>query len=151
MIRAGRTALRSSALLVLIFTVGCGHMSWPWHRRSPAPPPEVHELTITAPDGSAAAFPQYWKRNTLVVDLQGASGTGSVVLKPRERTTWPVRLAFRVMPGQIGLLELRADQRMLLPITTQGTKPVDLEVVPGVYTPRTPQITVSWEPRSPTG
>ncbi len=100
-----------------------------------------------AADGaSAQGFPQYWKRNTLVVDLQSASGTGGITLKPAEGGKFPVRVAFRVMPGSIGLLEVQADQRMLLPVTREGAKPVDLELVPGVYTAKTPQITVKWEP-----
>jgi hypothetical protein len=80
------------------------------------------------------------------VDLQGVSGSGSIVLKPREHTTWPVRLAFRVLPGQIGVLELHADQRVLLPITAQGSKPIDLEIVPGVYSVKTARIVVNWGP-----
>jgi hypothetical protein len=57
-----------------------------------------------------------------------------------------VRVAFRVVPGSIGLLEVQADQRMLLPVAREGTKPVDLELVAGVYTAKTQQITVRWEP-----
>jgi hypothetical protein len=107
----------------------------------------VNELAITGADGAAAqGFPQYWKRNTLIVDLQGASGTGSIALKPGAAGKWPVRIAFRVMPGTVGLIEVQAEQRMLMPVTREGTKPVDLELVPGVYTPQTPQITVRWEP-----
>jgi len=77
----------------------------------------VNELQELAQDGTATqAFPQYWKRNTLVVDMQGAASTGKLTLKPRAGATWPVRLAFRVSPGTLGLIEVRADQRMLIPI-----------------------------------
>ena len=62
---------------------------------------------------------------------------GKVILKPREGAKWPVRLAFRVTPGTLGLIEVQADQRMLIPVTREGTKPVDIELVPGVYTPKT--------------
>ena len=55
-----------------------------------------------------------------------------------------MRVAFRVTPGTLGLLEVQADQRMLIPVTREGTAPVDLELVPGVYTAKTPQITVQW-------
>jgi hypothetical protein len=139
------------ALMLAMLVSGCSHLSaphlsWPWHRQAPLPPAPVNELTITSDGSTAATFPQYWQRNTLLVDLQGASGTGSVVLKPVEGTTWPVRLALRVTPGQIGIVEVRADQRQVLPITAQGPKPVDLELSPGVYTLRTAQITVSWRP-----
>ena len=50
------------------------------------------------------------------------------------------------MPGSVALLEVQADQRMLLPVTADGTQPVDLELVAGVYTPNTPEISVRWEP-----
>ncbi len=96
---------------------------WPWHRKPPPPPPQVHELLITTPDGRDAAFPQYWKGNTLVVDLQPGGSSGSVAMRPREHTLWPVRIAFRVMPGQFGVLEVRAHQRLLLPITPSGARP----------------------------
>jgi len=54
-----------------------------------------------------------------------------------------VRVALRVTPGAIGVLEVRGAQRVILPITAGG-KPVDLELPPGVYTPTTQQLTVSW-------
>jgi hypothetical protein len=85
-------------------------------------------------------------RNTLVVDLQGASGSGSVTLKPREHTMWPVRIALKVVPGSVGELEIRANQRVVLPVTTAGTKPIVLELSPRTYTMKTPQIVVSWGP-----
>lgn len=134
-----------SVAFCLLALTACGHM--PWSKKAPAAPEPVNELAIAGIDGaSAQGFPQYWKRNTLVVDLQSASGTGGITLKPAEGGKFPVRVAFRVMPGSIGLLEVQADQRMLLPVTREGTKPVDLELVPGVYTAKTPQITVKWEP-----
>ncbi len=140
-----RAGLGMGLLGLLVFVSGCGHM--PWHRKPPPPPQPVNELTITSGEGAApASVLQYWKRNTLVVDLQGLSGTGSVVMKPREGTTWPVRVAFRVMPGQFGILTVRGEQRMLIPITAQGSKPVDLELSPYVYTTKTPQLEVKWEP-----
>jgi hypothetical protein len=57
-----------------------------------------------------------------------------------------VRIALRVRPGSIGLLEVQADQRMILPVAPSGDKPVDLELVPGVYSPKSPQMVVRWEP-----
>lgn len=136
--------------LLALGLAGCAHMPsvhWPWAHRRPPPPEAVHELLITSPQGgSPVDLPQYWKRNTLVVDLQGVSGTGGVVLHPKAGTTWPVRLAFRVMPGAIGELEVRADQRLVLPITAAGAKPVDLELAPGVYTSKTDAIRVNWGP-----
>jgi hypothetical protein len=107
----------------------------------------VNELVELAADGvTTNAFPQYWKRNTLVVDLlTAASSGGQLTLKPKDGAKWPVRIAFRVMPGSVGLLEVQADQRLLMPVTREGAKPVDLELVPGVYSPKTQQITVKWE------
>jgi len=146
-IRAAITAVVLAALLTV--AAGCSHMPrphWPWHRK-PAPAPEVvHELVITTPAGADLAFPQYWKGNTLMVDLRLAGGQGSAVLKPREHTFWPVRIGFRVLPGQFGELEVRAQQRVVLPITTSGTKPVDLDLAPGVFIMKSPQMAVSWGP-----
>ncbi|MGH8140087.1 MAG: hypothetical protein ACREVV_18070 [Steroidobacteraceae bacterium] len=142
-------AFASLVTVLLAMSAGCSHVPrphWPWHRTPVQPAQPVHELIITAPDGSAADFPQYWNRNTLVIDLQSASGSGSVMLKPREHTLWPVRMAFRVMPGQFGALEVRAKQRVVLPITAAGTRPVDLELAPGVFIMKTPQMTVLWGP-----
>jgi len=127
---------------------GCGHLPslhWPWRHKQTPPPPPVHELDETSATGTAS-FPQFWMRNTLVVDLQSASGTGSVVLKPRAGTTWPVRVAFKVMPGSFGVLEIRAAQRTVLPVTSDGAQPIVLELTPGIYQAKTPQMTVSWGP-----
>ena len=149
MIHAESRVARIAAVAALLgMLAGCGHMPrWPWTKTPPAPPEAVHELDEAAADGAAApAFAQYWKRNTLVIDLRSAGSTGNLTLKPREGTTWPVRIAFRVTPGAIGVLEVHADQRMILPVTPQGTRPVDLELAPGVYTPKTGQITVVWAP-----
>ena len=156
-----RRAARAGTVALALLTGGCGHLPavhWPhWlmarHPR-PAPAP-VHELDISAGAGpaggsaAASAFPQYWKRNTLVVDLAAASGTGSITLQPAAGTAWPVRLAFRVTPGSIGLLSVSGDQRVIIPITPGGRKSIDLELAPGVYTAKTPQISVSWAPNSP--
>jgi hypothetical protein len=121
-------------------------MHWPWHHKPAPPPPEVHELDEAGDGGAAVSFPQYWMRNTLIVDLRGASGSGNVVLKPRQGTTWPVRIAFKVTPGSVGELEIKARQRIVLPVTAEGAKPIVLELSPGAYFTKTPQITVSWGP-----
>jgi hypothetical protein len=134
-------ALAASVLLLS----GCGML--PWGKKAPQSPVPVNELVELATDGTPThAFNQYWKRNTLVLDMQGAATQGSIVLKRREGAKWPVRLAFRIMPGSIGLLEVRGDQRMLIPVTREGTQAVDLELVPGVYTANTAQIGIMWEP-----
>ena len=129
---------------------GCGHMPsmhWPWGHRSAAPPAAVNEISITSDAGTAAPVAQYWQRNTLVVDLHDAAREGSLSLKPRAGVGWPVRLAFRVLPGSMGVLEVQGEQRMILPVTSEGTRPIDLELVPGVYTQKTQEITVRWSSR----
>ena len=55
-------------------------------------------------------------------------------------------LAFRITPGAIGALEARAAQRIRVPVAAGGGRPIDLELAPGVYTPDSAQITVSWGP-----
>lgn len=130
---------------------GCSHMPsvhMPWSHR-PAPPPQaVHALLVTTAAGAAAPFPQYWKRNTLVVDLNGISGQGEIVLTPPAGMTWPYRLAVRVLPGSVGELDVRADERWVVPVVPSGAKPVDLELPPGLYSVRTPRISVAWSPVS---
>ena len=150
----GRSAVQCLVLALLLAPGlgGCGHLNfWPFRHQPTPPPPEVHELDESSEGGATASFPQYWMRNTLVVDLQGASGTGSVTLKPREHTEWPVRMALKVMPGSVGEIEIRAAQRTVLPVTPAGAKPVVLELSPSIYTmksPRikSPQIVVAWGP-----
>jgi hypothetical protein len=136
-------------MVLLLVSGGCSHMPsvhWPWHHSPPPAPTPVHELDIS---GTSTAFPQYWKRNTLLVDLSGATGSGSITLKPTEGSTWPVRIAFRVSPGAIGVLDVRGAERTLLPINGSGHAPIDLELSPGMCTPATAQMTVSWAPQSP--
>ena len=53
-----------------------------------------------------------------------------------------------VTPGSVGEIEVKAVQRVILPITTTGTKPVFLELTPGTFSMKTPQIVVSWGPIS---
>ena len=132
---------------------GCSHLPrlhWPWHKNA-APPEPVQELALAPEAGtSVASFPQYWKRNTLVLDLKDASGSGGITARPQPNKTWPVRLALRVTPGTIGMLEVRADQRMLLPIATGGGPTVDLELPPGVYGPKTDRMIIRWGPQAGT-
>src|ERR1700682_6318091 len=101
----GASAGRAAAAVLVVLAAGCAHlpaMHWPWHQRpAPAAAP-VHELDISAAAGVPSSFPQYWKRNTLVLDLTAASGSGSITLKPAEGAAWPVRLPFRVPPGASG-------------------------------------------------
>ena len=149
LLRSRRNAtLRALVCVLALAAAGCSHLHWPWHQPPPPPPVPVHELDISSA-GATATYPQYWKRNTLVVDLSAAGGSGSITLRPVQGPTWPVRLALRVTPGAVGVLDVRAAQRLQLPVTPGGGKPIDLELDPGAYTPATQQITVSWEPLAP--
>jgi hypothetical protein len=140
-----RRARRALALGVLAASVaGCSHLHWPWHKQPPPPPQSVHYLDVGG-SGAAAVLGQYWKRNTLVLDMSAASGSGSVTLRP-PADGWPVRLALRVTPGSLGELDVRGAQRVVLPIVPSGGKPVDLELPPGVYPPKTSELTVDWGP-----
>jgi len=144
--RRKRVGLAAAAAVLLAGCSPFSAMRWPWSHQSPAPPVAVNELIVTTASGVAAAFPQYWKRNTLLVDLHDASQEGGLVLQPRAGGAWPVRLAFRVTPGAIGVLEVRGDERVLLPVAQAGA-PVDLELAPGVYTATTAQLKVHWSSR----
>lgn len=136
--------------VLVLAGAGCSSLHWPWHKEPPPPPVRVHVLDVSGP-GAAAAIAQYWKRNTLLVDMSAASGSGSLTLKP-PADGWPVRVALRVMPGAVAEIDVRGAQREVLPITPSGGKPIDLELAPGVYAAKTPEITVSWGPAgSPAG
>src|SRR5207302_1083475 len=76
-------------------------------------------------------------------------GGGAVGGGGRQAPAWPVRLAFRVTPGSVGLVSVRADQRLVIPITPAAGKPIELELAPRMYTSKTPQMLVSWGPNSP--
>jgi hypothetical protein len=141
-LQAGR-ALRVR-IAVATLTLLAGGCHWPWHRHPPQPPQPVHELTITG--AGADTYPQFWKRNALLIDLSAASGTGSITLTPPAGMTWPVRLALRVTPGAIGMLEVHGAQRVSLPISQVPAKPIDLELAPAVYPPQDKTLTVQWGP-----
>jgi hypothetical protein len=120
-------------------------MGWPPIYKKPKPAPEaVHELNLLNADGSAASFPQYWKRNTLVIDLSGVSGAGNFAARLPEETTWPVRMAVRVRPGSVGQVEVQGEERSVLPVSNEGASNIDLEIGPSVYTPKTAAIYISW-------
>ena len=82
----------------------------------------------------------------MVIDLTGVGGQGSVTARLPEETTWPVRVALRVRPGGVGQLEVQAEERNILPVTTEGTKDVDIELPASLYTPKTAAIYISWAP-----
>jgi hypothetical protein len=119
---------------------------WPFHKKAKAGPEAVNELNLVNADGSPASYPQYWRRNTLVIDLSGVGGTGAVAARLPEETTWPVRVAVRVRPGSVGQIEIQGEERNVLAVATEGTQPIDLEFAPSVYTPTTAAIYISWGP-----
>ena len=57
-----------------------------------------------------------------------------------------MRVAVRVRPGSVGQIEIQGEERNVLPVATEGTRPIDLEFAPSVYTPRTAAIYISWGP-----
>jgi hypothetical protein len=122
-------------------------MDWPPIYKTPAPVPEaVNELNLVNPDGTPANFPQYWKRNTLVIDLSAIGAAGNFAARLPEGTTWPVRVGVRVRPGSVGQIEILGEERNVLPVAAEGTAPIDLEFAPSVYTPKTAAIYISWGP-----
>jgi len=117
---------------------------WPFYKKPKVGPVAVNELALVNADGSAATYPQYWKRNTLVIDLSGVSGTGGFAARLPEETTWPVRVAVRVRPGSVQQIEIQGEERNILPVAPEGAQPIDLEFAPSVYRPRTAAIYISW-------
>jgi len=126
----------------------CGTMHmphvWPFYKKPKPGPTEVHELNLVNADGSPASFPQYWKRNTLVIDLSGVSGAGNIAARLPETTTWPVRVAVRVRPGSVQQIEVQGEERNVLPVSPDGTANIDLVLATSVYTPKTAAIYISW-------
>jgi hypothetical protein len=126
----------------------CSTMSnmWPFHKKPQPAPTAVHEFDLVNSDGTPASFPQYWQRNTVVIDLSGVSGAGNVAARLPADTTWPVRVALRVRPGSVQQIEVQGEERNVLPVSAEGTKNIDLELAPSVYTPKTAAIYISWGP-----
>jgi hypothetical protein len=127
---------------------GCGTMSkmWPFKKKEKPAPELVNEVELVNPDGTPASYPQYWSRNTLVIDLSGVGGTGNVAARLRESATWPVRVAVRVRPASVQQLEIRGEERNVLAVSADGTKLIDLEIAPDVYRPTTAAIYIAWGP-----
>jgi hypothetical protein len=136
---------RNIALLTALSLMlsGCA-MHWPWKRR-PAPPPQpVQQVSIsTDAAGPAVTIPQYWDRNTLLLDLSGVSGEGGASITPIKALGWPIRLEFRVRPGSFGRLEVVGAQRVIFAVPAQG-EPLLLKLAPSAYHADTGQITLQW-------
>lgn len=117
---------------------------WPFYKKPKPAPVAVHEVDLVNADGTPASYPQYWKRNTLVIDLTGVSGSGNVAAKLPEQTTWPVRVAVRVRPGSVEQVEVQGEERSVFAVTRDGTLPLDLELAPSVYRKTTGAIYIAW-------
>jgi hypothetical protein len=144
-----RNRISGAWLMAALLLAGCASLRahLPFAKaRMPVPEP-VSELELQLPaGGSAPGVQQFWERNTLVVDLQGAPASGQVTLVRRTDRNWPARMAVR-MTSQIEVVEVRGAQRILLPVSA-GTGAVTAELPPGVYDQATARITLSWGARS---
>ncbi len=119
----------------------------PWHHRAHGAAAGTGtpglRLMVDGSSGSAAAVPQSWDRNTLLVDLTRMAGTGSATLTPPPDQGWPVRLAFRVQPGSIASLEVAGAQRVLFTVPARGAA-LTLQLDPGVYVVKTSSLRLRW-------
>jgi len=148
-IRSRRAVL--GALCAATLTGCAAHsMHWPWgHRRAAAPPQPVSELRLEPAQGSTVVatvggIEQFRERNTLVLDLHNVAHSGAVVLRPGPGRNWPVRLAFRVLPGRFAVLEVRGEERVIFQIPPEGADPIELQLGPGVYSSRTARLELEW-------
>lgn len=117
---------------------------WPFYKKPKPAPEAVQEVDLVNADGSPATYPQYWKRNTLLIDLSGVSGTGAVTARLPDETTWPVRVAVRVQPGSMEQVEVVGEERNVLAVAREGSGPIDLEFPPSVFRPTTSAIYITW-------
>jgi hypothetical protein len=145
-----KTAIAVSLLVgAVIGLCGCSslsaHLHLPWWHKAPPPTEVSTALTVATPQGAALAWPQYWQRNDVVLDLSGVTGSGSAVVMPRAGLAWPIRVALRVTAGSIGQIEVRGAQRLVVPVPASGGA-LDLELPPGVYVAATKQLTLNWGP-----
>lgn len=116
----------------------------PFVEHPPPAPQPVRELSVQVADNtSMPVVLQYWERNTLVVDLQGVPSEGSLRLAPESGHTWPARLAFRMSPARFQQLDVRGEQRVMLPVAP-GTEPTTAELPPGVYAASTAGLDLRW-------
>jgi len=139
-----RLALFVACTLVLGGCTSTPHKWWPFHKKAKPAPEVVHEVDLVNADGTPANYPQYWKRNTLIIDLSGVSGTGAVTARLPADTTWPVRVAVRVQPGSIQQVEVQGEERNVMAVSTEAGLPIELEFAPSVYRKTTAAIYINW-------
>jgi hypothetical protein len=135
--------LRAGLLAAVLVLAGCASLSrlWPFGHGQV----ETERVAVLAIDvqGQGVVLPQYWMRNTLVVDLSGVPAKGSATLRPAEGKAWPARIALRMSAQAFGVVEVRGAQRVVMPVAGNG-KPVTAELPPGIYEAGTPDIVLSW-------
>jgi len=130
-----------------LLVAGCSMPKiWPFHKKEKPAPEAVHELDLVNADGTPSSIPQYWKRNTLVIDLTGVSGSGGLAARLPAEATWPVRVAVRVQPGSVEQVEIVGEERNVLAVSREANLPLDLEFEPSVYRPNTGSIYINWGP-----
>jgi hypothetical protein len=138
-----------SVVCVALALGGCAPLRshWPFHARVVPAPVAVHELDLLVPpDAAMPIVLQFWERNTLVLDLQGVTASGSIRIRPRSGANWPVRLSLRATPGRFEALELRGGaQRVVLPVSgDRGSAPLTMPVSPTVYAAGTAELQLRW-------
>jgi hypothetical protein len=141
-----RNRVSGSWLLAgVLLLSGCATVKthWPFGRDvAPAPQP-VTELELQGAAASGAPVLQFWERNTLVLDLQNAPGSGQVVLVRRAGASWPARLAVRMAPQRFEVLEARGAQRVVLPVASSSAA-ITAELPPGLVDPSVQTLTLRW-------
>lgn len=137
------------ALTTALLVGGCAGSKvrdlWPFGKKPIPPPQAVQVLELSAIDGAPTpAVLQYWVRNTLLLDLQQAGANGAVQLAPPAGQRWPVRIAFRITPGQFTALEVRAAQRAVLPVRSDGPGPIEISLAPSVWAQDSANMQLRW-------
>lgn len=143
--------LAAAALAALAVLGGCASVRshLPFWKEPAAAPQPVRELALqVADDAPMPVVLQFWERNTLVVDLQGVPSTGKLTLVPEAGHVWPAQLAFRMAPARFQQLDVRGDERVLLPVSA-GPEPTTAQLPPGIYGATTTRLELSWGPAAP--
>ncbi|MEZ5458979.1 MAG: hypothetical protein R3E65_06615 [Steroidobacteraceae bacterium] len=133
-----RQSIIIGPLAAALLLAGCSSLDvpkwrWPFAAKPVVAPDIVDEIVFESPQAGSpvTSFPQYFRRNTLVIDMTGAGAAGSVVMRPKTAAGWPVRVSFRVKPGSFAALEITAEQRVLLPVVGAARRPtLDLPLPP---------------------
>jgi len=131
-------------LLTLSLAACSGGRIWPFGKQAPRAPETASTFVF---EGNGASVPQYWRRNTVVIDLQGVGGSGAMTARLGDGHRWPMRVAVRVRPGSFGELEVYGAQRVILPVPEDGTAFVDLELPSSIYRRDTAALQISWRAR----